>query len=150
MQNTAATTPEEYLDDLSPDRREVVAAVRDLILRHLPAGYDEAIRWGMLSYEIPLSLYPTTYNKQPLLYAALAAQKHHYSLYLMGIYSEKAGEELLRKAFEKAGKKLDMGKSCIRFRKIDDLPLRVIAEAIAATPVEDFTALYEASRKRIR
>jgi hypothetical protein len=148
MLNTNAATPEEYLDDLPPDRREIVSTLRDLVLRNLPPGYEEAIRWGMLSYEVPLSRYPKTYNKEPLLYLALAAQKHHFSLYLLGIYSQEDGEEKLRAEFQKAGMKLDMGKSCVRFRRIEDLPLDVLAKTVAATSVEDFIALYEESRRK--
>ncbi len=102
--------------------------------------------WGMPSYEIPLSRYPTTYNKKPLAYAALAAQKNYFSLYLMGVYAGSGEETSLRDEFEAAGKKLDMGKSCIRFTKLDDLPLHVIGKAIAATPVDDYIGRYEAAR----
>jgi hypothetical protein len=150
MQKTSATSVEEYLAALTPERRETISAVRKLVLSNLPRGYVEALRWGMLSYEVPLERYPKTYNREPLLYAALAAQKHHFSLYLMGIYAGEKGEEKLREEFLKAGKKLDMGKSCVRFRKLDDLPLEVIARTIAASPVDDFIALYERSRGGVR
>ncbi len=147
MVRSVATTAEAYLESLPEDQRAVVSAVRALILANLPAGYREAMNWGMLSYEIPLERYPHTYNGQPLGYVALAAQKRYYSLYLMGVYSTPDGEAGLRERFAQTGKKLDMGKSCVRFRKLEDLPLDVIAEVIASTPPEEWIARYEASRK---
>ena len=147
MASSKASTVEEYLESLPPDRREVVSRVRDVILRNLPAGYQERMNWGMISYEIPMERYPHTYNGQPLSYAALAAQKNYYSLYLMATYALPGGESSLRADFEKAGKKLDMGKSCVRFKQLDDLPLDVIGRAIAATPPDDYIARYEARKK---
>src|SRR6185369_13191065 len=97
------------------DRRAVVAAVRKIILKNLPKGFQETINWGMISYEVPLERCPETYNGQPLSYAALAAQKNYYGLYLMPVYGNKKLETFLRDAFKKAGKKLDMGKACVRF-----------------------------------
>lgn len=146
MASSRAATVEEYLEELPPDRREVVSAVRDVVRRHLPEGYRESMSWGMISYEVPLERYPKTYNGQPLAYAALAAQKNYYALYLNGAYQAPDGEVWLREAFREAGKKLDMGKSCIRFRKLDDLPLDVIGQAIASTPPDAFVARYEAVR----
>lgn len=150
MKKTSATTVEEYLTALNTERREVVTALREIILENLPHGYEEALRWGMLSYEIPLSRYPKTYNGEPLLYTALASQKHHLSLYLMGVYADSDGEEKLKQAFRDDGKKVDMGKSCVRFRRLADLPLDAIARTIAGTPVDDFIALYEQSRRTVR
>ena len=142
----AAATVQDYLQSLPDDRRQVVAEVRDVVLRNLPAGYQETMNWGMISYEIPLSRYPNTYNSQPLSYAALAAQKNYFALYLTGAYADPEGDAWLRQAFQAAGKKLDMGKSCLRFRRLDDLPLKVIGEAIARTPPERLIAFYEESR----
>ncbi len=146
MASSKAATVEEYLQELPEDRREVVSAVRDVILRNLPDGYTETMAWGMISYGIPLERYPTTYNGQPLGYAALAAQKNSYSLYLLGVYMDPEQEAALREAFRREGKKLDMGKSCVRFKKIADLPLDAIGELIATTTPEQFIARYEASR----
>lgn len=146
MVSSSATSPEQYLSELPEERRTVVAAVRDTILRNLPEGYRESMSWGMLSYEIPLERYPTTYNKQPLSYAALAAQKNGYSLYLTCVYSDAEQERRLREGFAAAGKKLNMGKSCVRFKRLDDLPLELIGELIASTPPDQFIARYEASR----
>lgn len=148
MASSSAATVEQYLEELPEERRAVLAAVRDVIRRHLPKGYTETMGWGMISYGIPLSRYPDTYNKQPLCYAALAAQKHACSLYLMGAYGDPALAERLREAFAAAGKRLDMGKSCIRFKRADDLPLEAIGEIVAAVPVKAFIAQYEASRRK--
>lgn len=147
MVRSDAPSVQEYLQELPPERRKVISAVREVILKHLPAGYAESMNWGMISYEIPLDRYPDTYNGQPLSYAALAAQKNYYSLYLMSVYGDAEQEERLREGFKKAGKRLDMGKSCVRFRKLEDLPMHVIEEAIARTTPEQFIALYEASRR---
>jgi hypothetical protein len=148
MVKSTATTVEEYLEELPEERRAVVAGVRDVILRHLPEGYRESLNWGMICYEVPLERYPDTYNKQPLGYAALAAQKNGYSLHLMCAYQDSEQERLLREGFASAGLKLDMGKSCVRFRKLEDLPLEVIGRAVASTTPEQFIATYEASRRR--
>ncbi len=147
MVRSRAATVEEYLESLPADRRAVVAAVREVILKNLPAGYQETANWGMISYEIPLERYPKTYNKQPLMYAALAAQKNYFAVYLMCACSPELGA-WFREAFKKAGKNLDMGKSCVRFRKLDDLPLDVIGEAIARVTPEKYIAYYETTRPR--
>jgi hypothetical protein len=102
----------------------------------------------MISYEIPLDTYPDTHNGKPLSYVSLAAQKNHYALYLMGVYQDQQLEVQLRNGFEQAGKKLDMGKSCVRFRKLDDLPMDVIRKIIASTKPSDLIESYEDSRKR--
>jgi hypothetical protein len=101
----------------------------------------------MICYEVPLERYPTTYNQQPLMYAALAAQKNYYSLYLNSVYQDPDGEARLREEFAQAGKKLNMGKSCLRFKKTEDLPLEVIGRVIAGTSVEEFIAGYRRSRQ---
>jgi len=136
------------LAELPPERRETLARVREVIVRNLPAGYRESMSFGMISYGIPLERYPNTYNKQPLAYAALAAQKNYNALYLMSAYQDSDAEAQLRAAFAEAGLKLDMGKSCIRFKRAEDLPLPAIGELIAATPPEAHIAAYEAARRR--
>src|SRR3712207_8617938 len=147
MTRSRATTVQQYLDDLPAERRIVVATVRDIILRHLPAGYQETMRWGMISYEIPLAHYPTTYNRQPLGYLALAAQQRYYALYLMGVYADADQQARMQGAFIMAGKQLDMAKSCLRFRRLDDVPWDVIGQVVASTPPEDYIAHYEAARQ---
>lgn len=148
MASSKAKTVEEYLAELPEDRRAVIASVRDLVNRHLPGGYVEAMSWGMIAWEVPLSRYPTTYNKQPLPYVALAAQKQYYALYLTVCYANSAQDVVLRNAYADAGMKLDMGKSCLRFKKPDDLLPEVIGRVIASTPVDTLIAQYEASRAR--
>ncbi|HST58287.1 MAG TPA: DUF1801 domain-containing protein [Longimicrobium sp.] len=146
MASSKAATVEEYLAELPEDRREVVAAVRDMVVRNLPDGYRETMAFGMIGYGIPLERYPNTYNGQPLSYAAIAAQKNYYALYLMGTYTGEH-EQAVRDAFAGAGKKLDMGKSCIRFKKLDDLPLEALGRIIAATRPDAYIAQYEAARQ---
>ena len=147
MASSKAATVDEYLAELSEDRRAVVSTVRDVVLRSLPEGYREGMSWGMICYEIPLERYPDTYNKQPLGYVALAAQKNYYALYL-SVYQDPEGESWLRREFEKRGKKLDMGKSCLRFRRLDDLPMDVIEQVVASITPEQYIARYEAIRKK--
>jgi uncharacterized protein YdhG (YjbR/CyaY superfamily) len=144
---TTTITVQDYLSSLTPEQRSVIEPIRFLILSHLPSGFVETINWGMLSYEVPLSMYPNTYNKKPLNYIGLAVQKQYYSLYLMPAYMDQNVYQTLMGAFEKAGKKLSMGKSCIRFKKVDDLPLELIGSIIASHSVQSFIAAYETARK---
>ena len=148
MVQSAATTVDEYLGELPEDRREAIASVRKLIRKNLPRGYEEKMGFGMISYQIPLKRYPDTYNGQPLCYIGLAAQKNHLALYLMGVYGDPKQAAALKDAFAKAGKKLDMGKSCVRFKKADDLPLEAIGKIVAGTPPEAMIALYEKGRNQ--
>ena len=143
------TTPEEYLAALPPDRGEQLGGLRELILQRLPEGYREQVDFGMLAYVIPLETYPETYNKHPLMYAALASQKRHMALYLMNVYGDEATMEWFTEGFAAAGKKLDMGKACVRFKKLDDLPLDFIGDVIARTPVSEYIQAYEASRAQM-
>ena len=148
MVQSAAATVADYLAELPAERREVIAEVRKVIRRNLPKGYRETMNWGMITYEVPLERYPNTYNGQPLCYAGLAAQKNHFALYLMTVYGGKKLEQELRDAFKQAGKKLDMGKSCVRFKSVDQLPLDAIGRIIAAVPPDKYIAAYEESRRR--
>ena len=147
MVSSKAKTVEAYLAELPPERREAVTKVREVILANLPEGYQESMNWGMISYEIPLERYPDTYNKQPLALAALASQKNYISLYLMNVYGDPATEKWFTERYEASGKKLDMGKSCVRFKKLDDLPLDLIGEVIAKTSVDEYIRRYEAAKK---
>jgi hypothetical protein len=146
MVQSRAATVEQYLAELPPERRAVVSAVRDVVRANLPAGYEEAMAYGMIGYAVPLARYPDTYNGQPLAYAALAAQKSYYALYLTCATDDPADAAWLAEAFRAAGKRLDMGKSCLRFRSLDDLPLAAIGEFIGRTPPERFVAQHEAAR----
>jgi uncharacterized protein YdhG (YjbR/CyaY superfamily) len=146
MQSDAKTV-NEYLQQLPEERREVIDKVRAVILENLPQGYEEAMNWGMISYQVPLDVKPDTYNKQPLMYAALASQKNHMAIYLTNIYSSEDASTEFEKAYRATGKRYDVGRSCVRFRKLEDLPLDLIGEAIAQTPMPDFIADYERMRE---
>lgn len=148
MVSSKETTPAAYLASLPPERRKVIAAVRRVVKKHLPTGYVETMNWGMLSYEVPLSRYPDTYNKQPLSYVALAAQKNNYALYMMNVYGNEALMRKLEAAYAAADRKLDMGKSCLRFKTLEELPLDVIGEIVASTSVESHIAACEAARRK--
>ena len=148
-EGAAPATPEEYLAGLPPERAEQLGQLRELILRRLPEGYEEQVDFGMLAYVIPLETYPETYNKHPLMYAAVASQKRHMALYLMNVYGDEATLRWFTEGFAAAGKKLDMGKACVRFKKLDDLPLDFIGDVIARTPVADYIEAYEASREQM-
>jgi hypothetical protein len=143
---SAARTVDQYLSDLPEDRLEAIEAVRDVILEHLPDGFEEAMNWGMITYQVPLRRYPKTYNKQPLMLAALASQKNHMAVYLTGVYADAGSRQRFTKAYEATGKRMDIGKSCVRFRKLDDLPLELIGEAIAEFSVDEFIDLTERAR----
>jgi hypothetical protein len=148
MVQSKATTVEEYLAELPEDRRKTLSEVRKVIKKHLPNGYQETMGSGMITYCVPLEKYPNTYNKQPLCYVGLAAQKNHNALYLMGAYATDAQRKTLEDAFQKAGKKLDMGKSCLRFDDVDDLPLDVIGNVVASIPPDVWVEIYETSRPK--
>lgn len=146
MVSSSATTVQAYLEELPVERRAVIEAVRNVVLAKLPAGYEETMRWGMISYEIPLVRYPETYNKQPLGYVGLAAQKNNYALYLMGVYGDHEQERVLREAYDALGRKPDIGKSCVRFRRLEHLPLEAVGQLVASMPVDRYIAHYEANR----
>ncbi len=117
----------------------------DIVRAAMPPGYSEAVAFGMIGWGVPLELYPVTYNKQPLAYAALASQRRYCSLYLMGLCGDPEQAQDFRRRWS-APRALDMGKSCVRFRTPADLDLPLIAEAIAAVPVDRFIAAYELAR----
>lgn len=143
-----ATSVEQYLSELPEDRRNALRTVRDAILQHLPAGYAEGMQYGMIGYFVPHSRYPSGYHcdpRQPLPFGGLASQKNHMAVYLMGLYGNSASEKSFRAAWAKTGKKLDMGKCCIRFKRLEDLPLDVLGDAIASMSVDKYIAVYEAA-----
>lgn len=148
MTSTRATTVAAYLGALPEDRRAELAAVRRVIRKHLPRGYRETMCAGMITYEVPLSVYPDTYNGQALWYAALGSQKNHLTLYLMAAYGNPVLARRLKEGFRAAGKKLEIGKACIRFRHADDLALEVIGEIVASTPLERYVAFARSVRRR--
>lgn len=147
MQSKAKTV-EEYLEEMPEDRREQISVVRNEILEFLPDGIDEVMRWGMITYEIPLETYPDTYNGQPLMFAALANQKNHMAVYLIGIYADEKLSKTFEESYKATGKKMDIGRSCVRFKQIDDLPLFLIGKAIAAVSSDDIIRYYENSRTK--
>ena len=146
MVSSRAATVAGYLAELPEDRRAEIERVRDLVNGALPPGYVEGIGYGMIGWVVPLTRYPDTYNGQPLVYAGLAAQKNYNSLYLNCVYASQNRTERLETAWASAGKKLDMGKSCIRFKKADDLALDVIRDEIASTTPDEFIQIYEEGR----
>ena len=146
MASSKAASVAQYLAELPAERRAEIEKVRDLVNGVLPAGYREGMGWGMIGWVVPLEAYPDTYNKQPLSYAGLAAQKNYNSLYLNCVYASKERTECFKAAAAAAGKKLDMGKSCIRFKRAEDLPLDVIREEIASTSPDEFIRIYEEAR----
>jgi hypothetical protein len=116
----------------------VVAHVRDLVNASLPPGYVEGMLYGMITWMVPLEAYPETYNGKPLAYVSLAAQKNYYALYLMGVYADSAEEARLRAEWVARGTKLDMGRSCLRFKRVDDLHEDLVAGVIAAVPMDEY------------
>jgi hypothetical protein len=138
----------QYLASLSAERRLELGQVRDVIVRNLPSGYEEALAGKILVYQVPLARYPDTYNGRPLWYVALASQKNYLSLYLMSAYGDSAHAQQLREGFKAAGKKLHMGKSCIRFRTAADLPLDVIGKLIGRMPVDRWVEIAKSARRK--
>jgi uncharacterized protein YdhG (YjbR/CyaY superfamily) len=148
MASSKAATPEAYIAELPPERRELVERIRDIVNANLPDGYVERMSWGMIGWELPLERYPDTYNGQPLVYAGLAAQKSHTALYLNCVYASQERTRRMTEAWAAAGKKLDMGKSCLRFKRADQLAEDILAETIRSIPVDQFIREYEAGRQK--
>ena len=137
---------EEYLASLPEDRREAITAIRKVILKNLPKGYEEGIQWGMPSYFVPLSEYPSGYNcqpDQPLPFVGFASQKNHMAFYGFCIYIDEVLKDRFVEDWKKTGKKLDMGKSCVRFKKLEDVPLKVIGDAVKRVPMKKYIKQYE-------
>jgi hypothetical protein len=135
-------TVDEYLAALPDDRRPVIEAVRSLVNANLPSGYQEGMSHGMIGWYVPLERFPDTYNGEPLGLASLASQKRHMALYLNNVYGDPATETRFRHRWAESGKRLDMGKSCVRFTRLEDLALDAVAEVIASTDVDGFIARY--------
>jgi len=142
------TTVAAYLAEQPPERREALAAIRKTIKANLPEGYAEGIQYGMIGYFVPHSVYPKGYHcdaKQPVPFMSLASQKQHMAVYLFCLYCNADDLATFQATWEADTGRLDMGKSCVRFRNLDDVSLKAIAEAVRATPVEKFIASYEAA-----
>ena len=138
-----STAVEAYLRALPEDRRAALNAVRKVILANLPAGYEECLQYGMIGYVIPHSIFPGGYHcdpKQPVPLAGLGSKKNHMSLHLMAVYMDAPLAKWFEKTWKASGKKLDMGKACVRFKKVDDLALDVIGQLFAKVPVKDYLA----------
>ena len=146
MAASSPATPQEYLDALPEDRREALGKVRDVIRANLPDGFEEGMQYGMIGYYVPLNRFPKTYNGQPLDLAGLASQKNYMSLYLNNVYGNRDLEGWFRDRYAESGKKLNMGKSCVRFTKVSDLALDVIGKTIARTPLDAFLEHYETAQ----
>lgn len=144
---SSETTVAGYVKSLPPERALVIKEMRSFVNKHLDTGYEETMRWGMISWEVPLKTFPKTYNNQPLSYVALASQKNYFSLYLMALYMGPNWNDF-ESAFKASGMKMDMGKSCLRFKSVGDLPLPLIGRTIADYSVADFIKLYEESRAK--
>lgn len=142
------STVDEYLATLPKDRRTAIETVRRVVLDHLPEGYEETIAFGMIAYVVPLTTHPDTYNGHPLMYAALASQKHHMALYLQSIYADTATASQFERDYRATGKRFDVGKSCVRFRRLEDLPLEVVGRAVAALTPSEFVTTSERARGR--
>lgn len=145
MQSKAKSV-KEYLAGLPDDRRAAIEAVRKVILKNLDKDFEEGIQYGMIGYYVPHKVYPPGYHcdpKQPLPFASLASQKNHMAVYLMCVYGNKEHEEKFRKDWAKSGKKLDMGKSCIRFKKLEDVALDAIGKAIGRVSAKKYIAAIE-------
>jgi uncharacterized protein YdhG (YjbR/CyaY superfamily) len=143
MVSSNATTVKQYLDELPEDRRKAISKVRRVIRKNLPKGIVETMNWGMITYEVPLKTFPDTYNGKPLQYAALASQKNHMAVYLTTVYADEGEANWFVDRYKATGKKLDMGKSCVRFKTIDQLPVELVGEAIARTTLDEFLSYYQ-------
>jgi hypothetical protein len=139
---------DDYLAQLPDDRRDAIAKVRDVINANLPPGYEEKLQYGMIAWCVPESVLPAkdVYNKQPLALASLGSQKNHMAVYLMSVYGDENLRSWFETAYKQSGKKLDMGKSCVRFRSLDALPLEVIGEAVSKVPVEKYVDVYRQAK----
>lgn len=149
---SAATTVKAYLAELPEDRRKAIEAVRRVILDNLDKDYREGVHYGMIGYCVPHSVFPPGYHcdpRQPLPFAGLASQKNHMAVYLMCVYGHEEHAAWFRAAWAKTGKKLDMGKSCVRFKKVEDLALDVIGEAIRRVPAKKYIEHYESTMEKM-
>jgi uncharacterized protein YdhG (YjbR/CyaY superfamily) len=146
MVKSQASTVAQYLAELPDEQRAEVEAVRDVILANLPDGYVEAMDWGLITYAVPLQVSGPTYNKKPLLYVALGAQKRYCSVYLTTVMEE--FEESFRARWAETGKKLDMGKACVRFKRAADLALDIIGAEVARLPVTEFVDWHAENRAK--
>ena len=138
-----STTVDGYLESLPPEKRAVIAAGRKLVQANIPKGYAEFMNFGVINWGIPLSEFSNTYNGQPLCIVALGARKNYSALYLMGCYSDAKQTAFLKDEFKKAGKRFDMGKSCLRFKTLDDLELKSLGKVIGSVTPGQYLEMYK-------
>lgn len=147
-----ATTPDQYIAELPEDRKPAMEKLRSIFLENIPKGFEEQMGYGMLGFVVPFSLYPSGYHcdsKQPLPFAGMASQKNFIALYHMGIYADPELLDWFVSEYPKHSKqKLDMGKSCIRFKKMDQIPYELIAELMQKISVQDWISTYEKQFKK--
>ncbi|MCA9001360.1 MAG: DUF1801 domain-containing protein [Planctomycetes bacterium] len=143
-----ATTVAEYLAELPEDRRKAISALRKVIKANLGKGFKEGMQYGMIGYFVPHSIYPAGYHctpEQPLPFASLASQKNHMAFYSFFLYQDPEALKQFQDEWKASGQKLDMGKSCVRFKKIENVPLDAIGNAVARVSVDQYVAAYEAA-----
>jgi len=148
-----ATTVTQYLKELPEDRRKAIKQVRKAIKDNLPKGFKETMQYGMISYVVPHSIYPAGYHCNPkdaLPFASLASQKNHMAVYLSSIYGDPKLKSWFEKEYKKTGKKMDIGKSCVRFKKIEDLPVELVGKAVSKMSVDEYIQMYEKNRGKRR
>lgn len=145
-------SPDEYVANLEPSRQDIIAKIRQVLLENLPEGFEEGISYGMLGYYVPHSIYPAGYHcapKDPLPFIGLASQKSHIGLYHMGLYASPEDLAWFQTRWKDfSAKKLDMGKSCIRFKKAEDVPLDLIKELVGRMTVDKWIDIYEKNVKK--
>ncbi|MCF8244443.1 MAG: DUF1801 domain-containing protein [Saprospiraceae bacterium] len=152
MQSTA-TSPNEYLQNLSDERRPIITAMREAILKNLPKGFEEQMNYGMLGYVVPHSVYPSGYHcdpKLPLPFISLASQKNHFALYHMGLYDGELLTWFREEWPNHSKKKLDMGKCCIRFKKPEDVPMELIGQLVSKVTPQQWIEYYDQNVKRAK
>lgn len=147
-----ATTPEQYIEQLPGERKEAISKLRKVILENLPKGFSEEMSYGMIGYVVPRSIYPDGYHANPELplpFINIASQKNHIAVYHSGIYAEKNLMDWFVQEYPKHNsKKLDMGKSCLRFKKPDEIPYELIGQLAGKMTVEEWIEIYEKNLKR--
>jgi hypothetical protein len=150
MVSSAASTVDEYLAELQEPRRREISELLALIRKNLPRGFDEVMAWGMITFQVPLEISGPTYNDQPLAAVALASQKNHISFYLSSIYASKELTTEFHQRWERSGKKLDMGKSCVRFQSLDKADMGTLGWAVSLLNPQQFTKMYLDARNSKR
>jgi len=145
---SSAETVHEYLDEIGPEKAAVVRPLLEDIRSVIHPGFEEVMNWGMISYQVPLSLFPDTYNQKPLLYCSLAAQKHHVALYLMPAYAESTAYDLIVNRYESLGLKLDMGKCCLRLKTLAEVDRGVVKEIVGMYDPQEWISHYRSCRNQ--